>query len=69
MVAALRKSVTARAHDALIAGTAVHHGFALVTRNVANFKLVAALQLKAFSTVSWFRQNGTLYLAILTARV
>ena len=49
MVAALPKSVTAGAHDALIAATAVHHGFALLTRNVADFKLFAGLQVEAFS--------------------
>ena len=49
MVAALSKNVTAGAHDALIAATAVHHGFALLTRNVADFRLFAGLQVEAFS--------------------
>lgn len=49
MVATLSKNVTAGAHDALIAATAVHHGFALLTRNVADFRLFAGLQVEAFS--------------------
>ena len=49
MIAALSKSVTAGAHDALIAATAVHHGFALLTRNMANFRLFAGLKVEAFS--------------------
>jgi tRNA(fMet)-specific endonuclease VapC len=47
MVAALPKNVTATAHDALIAATAVHHGFGLLTRNVADFKIFAGLKLEA----------------------
>lgn len=50
MVAALPRNVTAGAHDALIAATAVHHGFALLTRNVADFRLFAGLQVEAFSS-------------------
>ena len=50
MVAALSKSVTAGAHDALIAATAVHHGYALLTRNVADFKIFAGLKIEAFQT-------------------
>ena len=38
MIAALPKSVTAAAPDALIAATAVHHGYALLTRNVVDFE-------------------------------
>ena len=49
MIAALPKSVTASAHDALIAATAVHHGFRLLTRNVADFKIFAGLKLEAFA--------------------
>ncbi len=49
MLAALSKSVTAGAHDALVAATAVHHGFALLTRNVAGFELFAGLKVEAFS--------------------
>ena len=52
MVAALPKNVTVGAHDALIAATAVHHGFALLTRNVVDFRLFAGLQVEAFSTAS-----------------
>lgn len=48
MVAALPKNVTAGAHDALIAATAIHHGFALLTRNVADFRLFAGLQVETF---------------------
>lgn len=49
MIAALSKNVTAGAHDALIAATAVHHGYALLTRNVADFKIFAGLKMEAFS--------------------
>jgi predicted nucleic acid-binding protein len=52
MIAALPKSVTATAHDALIAATAVHHGYALLTRNVVDFKIFAGLQLEAFNVVA-----------------
>ena len=34
--------------DALIAATAVHHGFALLTRNVVDFELFAGLKVEAF---------------------
>ena len=49
MIAALPKSQTAGAHDALIAATAIHHGFGLLTRNVADFRIFAGLQLEAYS--------------------
>lgn len=49
MVATLSKNVTAGAHDALIAATAVHYGYALLTRNVADFKIFVGLQIEAFS--------------------
>ncbi len=52
MIAALPKGVTATAHDALIAATAVHHGYALLTRNVVDFKIFAGLQLEAFSVAT-----------------
>ena len=49
MIAALSKSMTADAHGALIAATAVHHGYALLTRNLAAFKEFAGLKVEAFS--------------------
>ena len=49
IVAALPKTMTAGAHDALIAATAVHHGYALLTRNVAHFKIFAGLKVETFS--------------------
>lgn len=52
MIAALPKNVTATAHDALIAATAVHHGYALLTRNVADFKIYAGLTIEAFNVES-----------------
>lgn len=48
MVAALSKNVTAGAHDAVIAATAIHHGYAVLTRNVADFKIFAGLKVEAF---------------------
>ena len=48
MLAAVPKNLTAGAHDALIAATAVHHGYALLTRNVADFTLFAGLKVEAF---------------------
>lgn len=49
LLAELSKNVTAGAHDALIAATTVHHGYALLTRNVDDFKIFAGLKLEAFS--------------------
>lgn len=49
MLAALPKNLTAGAHDALIAATAVHYGHAVLTRNVADFTIFAGLKLEAFS--------------------
>ena len=49
MIANLPKNKTAGAHDALVAATAVHHGHALLTRNVADFRLFAGLEVEAFS--------------------
>ncbi len=48
MIAALPKNVTACAHDALIAATAVQLGFGLLTRNVADFTIFAGLKVEAF---------------------
>jgi tRNA(fMet)-specific endonuclease VapC len=48
MIAALPKNVTATAHDALIAATAVHHGYALLTRNEVDFKIYAGLTIEIF---------------------
>lgn len=48
MIAALSKNVTAGAHDAIIAATAVHHGYALLTRNVADFKMFQGLKIETF---------------------
>ncbi len=48
MLAALSRNATAGAHDALIAATAVHHGYALLTRNVADFKMFAGLKVEAY---------------------
>ncbi len=48
MIAALPKNVTAIAHDALIAATAIHHGFHLLTRNITDFKIYAGLKLEAY---------------------
>lgn len=49
MLAALSKSSTTGAHDALIAATAVHHGHALLTRNAKDFRLFAGLTVEEFS--------------------
>ena len=48
IVAALPKNVTAAAHDALIAATAIHHGYYLLTRNTRDFEIFAGLNLEAF---------------------
>jgi tRNA(fMet)-specific endonuclease VapC len=52
MIAALPKSVSATAHDALIAATAVHHGYALLTSNGGDFKIFAGLQLEVFNVAA-----------------
>lgn len=49
MLAALPKGKTASAHDALIAATAIHHGHALLTRNVSDFVIFAGLNVETFS--------------------
>ena len=48
MLAAVSKSKTAGGHDALIAATAILHGRALLTRNVAAFRIFPGLRLEAF---------------------
>ena len=48
MVAALSKNVKAGAHNAIIAATAIHHGYAVLTCNVVDFKIFAGLKLEAF---------------------
>ena len=48
MVSALSKNVTAGAHDALIAATAIHHGYAVLTRNISDFKIFSGLKVEAF---------------------
>lgn len=52
MIAALSKNVTATAHDAIIAATAVHYGYGLLTRNVADFKIFQGLKVEAFRDVA-----------------
>lgn len=48
MVAALSKNLTAGAHDAVIAATAIHHGYAVLTRNAADFKIFVGLKVESF---------------------
>ena len=52
MIAALSKNVTAGAHDAINAATAVHHGYGLLTRNVADFKIFQGLKIETFRDVA-----------------
>ena len=52
MMAALPTQLTAGAHDFLIAATAIHHGFGLLTRNVADFKVFAGLQLEVHTATT-----------------
>ena len=52
MIAALSKNVAAGAHDAIIAATAVHYGYGLLTRNVADFKIFQGLRIEAFREVT-----------------
>jgi len=49
LLATLPKNRTAGAHDSLIAATAIHHGYALLTRNTADFAIFAGLRLETFS--------------------
>jgi predicted nucleic acid-binding protein len=48
MIAGLPKNTTAGAHDALIAATALHHGYAVLTRNAAYFRIFAGLVIEPF---------------------
>lgn len=52
MIAALPKNKTAGAHDAIIAATAIHHGHALLTRNVDDFRIFAGLKVEAFTVAA-----------------
>ena len=49
MLARLPKNKTATVQDALIAATALHHGHALLTRNLADFKIYAGLTVEIYS--------------------
>ena len=49
MLARLPKNKTATVQDALIAATALHHGHALLTRNLADFKIFAGLTVEPYS--------------------
>ena len=49
MLARLPRNKTAKVQDALIAATALHHGHALLTRNLADFKIFAGLTVEAYS--------------------
>ena len=50
MVASLSKNLTAGAHDAVIAATAIHHGYAVLTRNATDFKIFAGLKVETFDS-------------------
>ena len=52
MMVALPTHLAAGAHDFLIAATAIHHGFGLLTRNVADFKVFAGLQLEVYTATT-----------------
>ena len=49
MLARLPKNKTATVQDALIAATALHHGHAMLTRNLADFKIYAGLTVETYS--------------------
>ena len=49
MLARLPKNKTATVQDALSAATALHHGHALLTQNMADFKIFAGLTVEAYS--------------------
>ncbi len=48
LLASLPAHVTAGAHDALIAATALHQGLSVLTRNVADFRIFAGLEVLGF---------------------
>jgi tRNA(fMet)-specific endonuclease VapC len=48
MLASIPKGITAGAHDAIIAATALHYGHAVLTRNTADFKIFAGLVVEGF---------------------
>ena len=49
MLAALPKNTAAGAHDALIAATAIYHGYAVLTRKAPDFKIFAGLVVEPFA--------------------
>jgi tRNA(fMet)-specific endonuclease VapC len=48
MISGLTRNATVGAHDALIAATTLHHGYAVLTRNAANFRIFAGLVVEPF---------------------
>jgi tRNA(fMet)-specific endonuclease VapC len=48
MIAALPKNITLTPHDALIAASALHHGYAVLTRNADHFKIFPGLLVESF---------------------
>lgn len=52
MVAALPKNITVGAHDAIIAATTLHYGYALLTRNVADFKIFQGVNVEPFTDLT-----------------
>jgi tRNA(fMet)-specific endonuclease VapC len=50
MIANLPKRVTAGAHDAIIAATAIYHGHAVLTRNISDFRIFSGLSVEPFET-------------------
>ena len=49
MISALPKNKTATVQDSLIAATALHHGHALLTRNLADFRIFAGLTVEGYA--------------------
>ena len=48
IVAALSNDLIAGAHDAVIAATAIHYRYAVLTQNTADFKMFAGLKVETF---------------------